>query len=200
MIRKKLTDSLRERIKAHPNKFRKKDLAGDALTYLNRVRGAAKARKIKRDTTAKVGETTIPKDSELYVLVQAAAKQHNMPVAKYIKTHKEDIDKLVSDGKLFIEREVEYIIKDFERADKIYINGRRAGKGDAMYSIRKFKDEMVRRGAVYPIINIEYAFDLRNNIYIKFPEPDVIEDLETPEDMRALIEEEYSNIKYIPND
>ena len=71
---KKLSNKVREEIKSNYSKLRLKDYEGEALAYLKQVRGAAKGRKARKDKVAKIDDLVIPRDSELYRLIERGAK------------------------------------------------------------------------------------------------------------------------------
>ena len=199
-IQRKLTDRLKKKLKEDYNKVKLSDFGDDALKYLKRVRATAKARKAKQDKEFIVGETKIPKDSDLYKLISAAAKENKQSVKRYTKTHKEDIDKLVEKGKIFIVREGDYLFEDIKKSKAVYIKGKRVSKSQAQLNVQELQTDLMTRGKTYHVIFIEHSYDLKGNLYLDIPSLEDLQKNTGKDDLRYFIDKKYPNIKYIPND
>lgn len=198
-IRKKLSAKLRAEIKAHPSKFRKKELAGDALTYLNRVRGAAKARKIKLDTTVKISNVVVSKNTEIYSIIEAAAASHKMTPAKFVEKYPDQLKAYIKKDKFYVSREAEYLKADILKAKrKVYVNGIVTDPKKAKYYVTRMKNKMVNTNLIYNIVIIEHYYDAAGNLHITIPLPYEYAGLDEQE-VLDLIENDYDNTSFYYN-
>jgi hypothetical protein len=210
MAKRKLSSKLKAQIDASPFRIKKADLSGEALEYLLHRRSVRKGQitKEKRKGTVKVGATYIPANTEISRIVKASAKAKGMTVKAFVKKYKKEVEALLQKGHVHLNREVDYIIVDMGMADGIHVNGNLiANKTKAKYYLQTFKRTFVEQGKVYPIVNIEYFYDLVNNMFIDFPLPDEYENFANEyegedliEHWRSFIDKNYPKISYIPND
>lgn len=170
-IRRKLTAKLKEQIKADYRHLKLQDFDGDALTYLKKVRGAAKGRKAKRDAVAHVGETIIPKDSDLYSLIQTGAKHRKMSVKAFIKKYKDEIDALLKNGDFVLERESDKLIHDLaslKQPRKVYVNDFngfvRTPSKEAILNIKLFVQYIMAHSDVFLVL-FRTHFKLNGDVY-----------------------------------
>lgn len=170
MIRKKLTDSLKRKIRAEYKKLKASDFSGDALTYLNRVRGAAKSRKIKEDTTLKIDKLVIPKDSQLYEKISAVAEMKGQTVAKWIKNpdNKKAVESLFEKGGVTMVREAEYLINDIKKLGKgrkVFWNDEPMPRLNAIRIIMELQALSMQYSNIV-MISFEVRFSLNGDLYI----------------------------------
>jgi hypothetical protein len=199
---RKLTDSLRVRIKKDYAKLNRKDFDGAALTYLNRVKGAAKARKIKKGKIAKVDDLVIPRDSEIYRIIERAAKSKKMTVAAFIKKHRDAIEALMKDGDIVNQRETEYLIEDIKKirkGGKVYVND---GNGyvrtpslNDIYNIQAFTQAVAVTDIFLIIYRVHYK--LNGDLTHYLPVPDEYEGIEENEEMMQMLDTYYPEITYL---
>lgn len=144
MIRIKLTDSLKKKIKEQYRSLHKSDFDGEALAYLNRVRGAAKGRsaqkKVRHEKEKKAkakqkkkskGKTkkekkfrlpkelricglVLKKDDPGYIIIAGSARNKNQSVAKFVKDNESAICKMLSDYLVFEKKEIDYLRADIK--------------------------------------------------------------------------------------
>lgn len=197
-----LSDRVKERIKRDYAKLNKKDFDGEALSYLNRVKGAAKARKVKKGKIAKVDELVIPRDSEMYRIIERAAKAKHMTVAAFIKKHRESIEALMKNGDIVNQRETDYLISDINKmrkGGKVYVNDLngyvRTPRLNDIYNIQAFTQTV----AVTDIFLIVYRvhYKLNGDITHFLPTPDEYDGLETNEEMMEMLDSYYPEITYL---
>lgn len=188
-------------------KVKKSDYGGEALQYLNRLRSATKAAKTRKNNTLQVGDTKIPRNSELYHIVKKSAELKSMTVREFARKNKAAIEQLAGKGEVHLTREADYIIADMAKAKDVYVNGKKTPTVAAQYALQSFKSAFVEEATVYPILNIEHHYDLKGNLYINFPMPeeyshfaDRYEGEELQDRWRNYIDKQYPLIFYIPND
>lgn len=198
-----LTGRVKEKIKKEYRTLKKSDYGDDALTYLNRVKGAAKGRNKKKQTIAKVGELVIPKDSEMYRIIEKAAKINKMTVKQFIKKHRESISDLMQKGDVVIQRETEYLIKDLSKlpkGKKVFINDNngyvKTPKLDAILQLQQFTQAIFGYTDIF-IIVYRVHYKLIGDITFYLPPVREYDDLSEPEDFEALLDEYYPEITYI---
>lgn len=202
MKRKKLTTKLRNYIRSNYRKVKKKDFDGDALAYLNRVRGAARARSLKKkkaDNQVKVGETIIPENSDLHKIIEEGARQQKLTVKQYIKKHKEALSDYIEKGEVHMIRAVKNLKGDIKKAKSVRINGKKVSKKKAEQMLEEFNNTFVEEGGIYDIIALEHEYDMKGNLFLELPDPEEYEGLEGP-DFQEFINDNYKKINFISND
>lgn len=180
MAKRKLTDKLKSFLYSNRWRVRQEDYAGEALDYLLRLRRASKAAKKRKANTARIGKTTIPRNSEIYEIIAKSAAAKGMPVDKFIRKYKDAIDELMVEERIPIFRETSYAISDIEKLpkrSKIFINGEKVGKGDAIYAIQSLTSSAMQHTDTV-IINYELSYDLNGNLYLTLPTEAEITDAE----------------------
>lgn len=185
MPKKKLTDHLRAKIKKDYDKLKESDYSGDALTYLRRVRGAARSRRIRYETELKIDEFKVPKNSELYRKVEAAATMKGQTVRQFMskKKNKDAVLLLFKDGGITMYRESEYLIEDIRKmpkGKKVFWN---QNEVDRLYAISLIMEvqSLSMQLANVVMIRYEIRWDLIGNLYIS--------DIYEREDIDGVIEE-----------
>lgn len=192
MAKRKLTPKIKEHLYENRFKVKLSDYDGEALAYLKRLRAASKAAKTRKQSTAKIGDTIIPRNSELYEIIEQSANAKGLPVSTFIKKNKQAIQELLRDGKVPIQRETSYAISDISKLpkrSKIYINGEKVSKADAIYAIQNFTSTSMQYTSTV-VVNYEMSYDLTGNLYLELPMPDDYES--TVEEMEEMDEEEAS--------
>ena len=190
MAKRKLTPKLKEYLYENRHKVKLSDYQGDALEYLKRLRAATKAAKTRAAKTAKIGDTTIPRNSELYEIIEHSAAAKGQSVNTFIKKNKQAIQELLRDGKVPIQRETSYAISDISKLpkrSKIFINGEKVSKADAIYAIQNFTSTSMQFSTTV-VVNYEMSYDLTGNLYLELPMPDEYES--TVEEMEEMDEDE----------
>jgi len=180
MAKRKLTPKLRDYLYANRWKARLSDYEGNALAYLKRLRAASKAAKTRRANTAVIGEVNIPRDSELYEIIEASAALKKQTVATFIKKNKAAIQELMKEGRVVLTRETSYAIKDIDklpRRAKVFINGNEVSKGDAIYALQSFTSSAMQYTDTV-IVNYELSYDLQGNLHLTMPTEEEIEEAE----------------------
>ncbi len=183
MAQRKLTPKLKDFLHANRHKVKLSDYTGDALAYLKRLRAASKAAKTRKGKIAVVNGTEIPRDSELYELLEASAKAKKMTVKAFIKKYNQDIKEFIKDGNLVLSRETSYAIKDIERLPRrsnVYINGEKVTKGDAIYALQSFTSSAMQHTNTV-IVNYELSYDQQGNLHLTLPKESDIEGAENDE-------------------
>lgn len=170
MAKKKLTERLRAKIKADYSKLKESDFDGEALTYLRRVRGAAKSRKIKKDETLKIEGLKIPKNSELYQKIEGVASMKGQSVAKWIKNKKNKAAVLLlfKNGGITVDRESEYLIGDIRKMPKkakVFWNEEEVTKVYAISLIMEIQASSAQFSNIV-MIRYEVRWDLMGNLHI----------------------------------
>lgn len=180
MAKRKLTDKLKAFLYANRWKVKQSDYEGDALAYLKRLRAASKAAKKRKAATATIGKTAIPRNSELYETIAESARLKKTTVAKFVKKYKKEIDALLKDRKIVLQRETSYAIDDIRRLpkkSKVFINGEQVTKGDAIHALQSFTGSAMRHTDTV-IINYEMTYDLNGNLNLTLPTDKEIEEAE----------------------
>lgn len=180
MAKRKLTPKLKDYLYANRWKAKMSDYDGDALSYLKRLRAATKAAKKRKANTAKIGSVTIPRNSELYEIIEASANLKRQSVASFIRANKGAIEELLQEGRVVISRETQYAIDDISKLptkSKVYINGEKVTKGDAIYALQSLTSTAMQHTSVV-LINYEMSYDLAGNLYLEIPTQEDIEEAE----------------------
>lgn len=201
-IIRKLNDRVKERIKKDYAKLSKKDFDGEALVYLNRVKGAAKGRKAKKAKVAKVDDLLVPRDSEMYRIIEAAAKAKKMSVAAFMKKHRESIEALMKDGDVVLQRETDYLIEDIRRlkkGKKVFVND---GNGyvkksplNDIYDIQAFTQKIATTDIFLIIYRVHYK--LNGDLTHYLPDPEEYDELEEVEEIMEMLDSYYPDITYL---
>lgn len=199
----RLSKKIRQQIKSNYRRERKGDYTGAALTYLNRVRGAAKARKIKKNARAEVSNVVIPKNSELYKILERVALQKGIPVADVIAKYPKVLADYMKRGRFTLIREIEYLIADIDTAaNKVFIKSTVTGitkqitKTLAKQYLRRLKNKMIKLiHNIYPDILVRHYYDSYGDLYLTMPEPKEYRAIDNGEDMMYFIDRYYA--KYI---
>ena len=197
MAKKKLTAKLKAKIKSDYRTLHKSDFEGEALTYLNRVRGAAKARKIKADTTIEVDGFKIPRNSHTYDVLTASAADLGITPAQLVKKHPEVVNQFIAKGGRFdFNREADYLKDDIKKASgKVYNKGKVIKKDYARYLITRFKNKAVSTGLIYNFINVEHYYDGHGNLHLNLPTPSEYKGLEGV-DFIEFLEDGFPDIEF----
>lgn len=206
MPKKKLTEKLKTQIRKDYSRLRLQDFGGEALTYLKRVRGAAKGRRAKKETTARVDELIIPKDSELYEIISKAAKYKGMSISKFIKKHREAIEELMKEGDFVIQRETEYLIEDIsklKKGKKVFVNDNdgyvRTAPNEDILRIQQFTQHVIQHTDIFLII-YRVHYKLNGDLTHYLPGPDQYEELEESEEIEGLFDDFYPEITYLKSE
>lgn len=227
MPKRKLTESLKSKIKKDYSKLRQSDYEGDALRYLKQVRGAHKghrtqkknreerSKKVKekipttgketRGKEIKVGDKTYKPGDKVYDIIALSAKQKNMSTKKFVQTYGDALEKLLRDYMVFAKSEVDILrelIKNLPKDAKIYspIRTKIISAGTASFNLHMVKKTLMEVCSIYPVVFIEYAFDLDSNLHFNCPRPGEYKDLEDCESLRDYLEMNYENITWIEHD
>lgn len=184
MPKRKLTPKLKDYLYDNRFKVKQSDYTGEALAYLLKLRAASKAAKKRKANTAKIGETVIPRNSELYEIIEASAKIKKQSVSTFIKRNKAAIEELMKDGRVIISRETSYAIADISklpRRAKVYLNGEEVSKGDAIYALQSLTSAAMQYTDTV-VINYEMSYDLTGNLYLELPTDEELEEAEEDAD------------------
>lgn len=181
MAHKKLSKKLKEKIKQSPFRQKQSDYSGEALTYLHRVRGAAKARKAKaakavaeRESKLIINGHEVPEDSQTYIKLAAAASTQNLTVSAYAKKYPKELKSFVSQDRYYSDRETDYLKKDIsavaKKKKKFFINGVEKSAAQVKYRIGRLKQAMINTMDIYDKVIIEHYYDAHNNAHFDLPE------------------------------
>lgn len=190
-----LTDKLREEIKDNPRSFKKSELSPEALTYRNRVIGAAKARKIKKERYIFVGDLKVDKRTESYELLEALAQSEDKTVKDFIKDSK--------DTKEFLQTYVRYdpryfakilkMLDELRKGAKIYNNGEET----TIHELKKNLETFVQTAVsyqYYPDVSSEVGLDLFGNLYFHIPTQDETNQIVDEGDFLYFLDSKYPDI------
>lgn len=191
-----LTDSLRKQILS--GKIKKSQLDGDALTYWKKVSALKKARAAKKKKSPARKKLVIPKGSELERIIKGSAKQKKMSVSAFLKKHKKEVEALAKNGTLYVTREVDYILDDISKATEVQIDGNKYSRTKSKFLLSEFKRQFVNGAKIIPVVNMEYGLTLQGVMKLKFPLPEEYEDLESEQEWRDFMDNDYPEIFYIP--
>lgn len=205
-IQKKLTDRLKEKIKNEYKSLRLSDFGGDALTYLKKVRGAAKGRKAKADSVADIDGLRIPKDSEAYRVIAAMAKAKGITVKQLIKKYRKEVSALLEEGGIVMQRESEYLISDIKKLPKdkrVYVNDGngfvRKSRENAILDLQLLIMHCAALTNIFMLIyRVEYKLD--GDVRFWCPEQEEYENLLTEEEITDMLDSYEPNIIYIISD
>jgi hypothetical protein len=224
MAKRKLTPSLKEKIKKDYARLKQADYDGEALAYLKQVRGGHRGRvsqrkakekkveKIKKAIPAradkntnkgvKVGDRFIPKGSSAYIVIEASAKNLGVSVSKFVKMHKDNIEQLLKDYFIFARKEIDdliLLIKEVPVKVHSPIKGRVIKPSTASFNLHSIKKALIEMCGVYPYIFIEYAFDLEGAMHFNCPRPGEYVEMDC-EELKEFLEDRYTNITWIDHD
>lgn len=215
MPKRKLTESLKKKLKKDYNKVKKSDYSGEALTYLNRVRGAAKGRKAKKKIhKEKVEEIkaslhicgrVIAPGSEAWNIIAASARLKKQSIYKYASLNEEAICKLINDFLIFANKEIDYLINEISELPKskkvfVPVKGKEITRTKAIFILHSLKSFMISTMGIYEQILIDYAYDLFGNIHFDAPYPIQYTRYKEDGEMDGFLDENFSNISYFKND
>lgn len=178
-MKRKLTPKLKQFLFQNRFKVKKSDYAGEALDYLNKLRAASKAAKKRKENTLILNGVKIPRNSELYSTIEAAAKIKKQSVSTFVKKNKKAIELLMEDGSVVISRETEYAIRDIQKLPKktkIFIGERNVSKEEAIFALQDIQSNSMRISNIV-VINYELKYDLLGNLHLDIPLPEDYEDL-----------------------
>lgn len=221
MIRRKLTKSLKEKIRTNYRNLKQADFDGEALTYLKKVRGAAKGRNAKKKKKSppkeskphaiKIGDTVIEPDSKAYEIIALSAKNKNQSLKKFVHENKKAIEELLRDYLVFFKTEIDTLIKTIRSLPKgakifVPIRGQEKSRPRAIFLLHSIKKAMLELAPIYEVVFIEAAYDLYGNLHFNCPQPGEykhIGDEDNDSDYDEIldfIDNEYPSITYIRND
>lgn len=200
---KKLTNQLRNKIKENYAKLKESDYSGDALIYLHRVKGAAKSRKIKEETTLYIGKFKVPKNSNLYEKIAGSAKMKGKTIKQFLanKNNAKAVMMLAKDGGITVSRESEYLMEDIRKLPKgrkVFWNGEEVSR---VYAISLLMEIQSSSAQLSNIVMIRYRvrYDLLGNLYITHvpSREDIDEALEEVDEFDSDEEREQSWLEFI---
>lgn len=205
--RKTLTPSLKSKIKQGYKSLRLSDYQGEARDYLKKVKSADKARKTKQGKIAKVGSISIPRDSEIYKIIEKSAAINKMSVAAFIKKHKDSVTALMKDGDLVLNRETDKLIHDINaqgKGMKVFINDgngySRTSKLNAIFQLQQFKQFVASNTNVF-LLFFRTHTKLNGDIYFSLPDYEEYGELEGEEsDIIDMMDSYFPNITYLRSD
>lgn len=227
MPKRKLTPSLREKIKKDYSRLRQADYDGEALAYLRQVRGAHKghrAQKKAREEKAekllgklqpeavitkgkaiKLGGKTYKPGDRVYDLIVLSARNKGQTLSKFIKEHGKDLEKLISNYLVFARIEVDnlrQLITQLPDDAKIFspVKTKTISKRTASFNLHMVKKTLMEMCAIYPVVFIEYAIDLDSNLHFNCPRPGEYKDFEDCSELKEYLDDRYPNITYIEHD
>lgn len=199
----KLTEKVRGKIKSDHAKLKLSDYDGEALIYLKKVRGAAKGRKAQRDRKATFEDFVVPKDSELYRIIEAAAKLKKMSVNRFVKEYKKQLMALAEEGDFVQQRETEYLIEDIRRlkkGKKVFVND-----GNGYTSVAKLKDILHLQNFMQHVFAFTDIFMVIFRVHYKLtgdlshylPDEKEYDPLTEEKDIEAMLDNYYPEITYL---
>lgn len=230
MIRRKLTPSLKKKIKNDFKNLRLRDFDGEALAYLRKVKSASNAKtgtkpaakkktqkkKASKEKTPKkkkvqkseepikIAGKIIKPGSEAYELIQTGAKAKNQTVKKFVRENEEAISRMLENYLIFFKKEIDDLIKFI----------RELPDGSKIFSPIKHK-KISRSYVIYLLHAIKKAMLETSLIYeVVFIEYalDLYGNLHVNvprpgeyaelggDDLLEFIDDRYANITYIRND
>lgn len=178
-VQSKLTDKVKKQIKDKKGKVKQSEFSGEALTYLKKYRSLAKARKIKAESKLTIEGIEIPKNSDLYKTIEAAAALKKQSVAKFVKENKKAVEALIKNGKVFITRETDYVIKDIQglpKTKEVFNFDKPISRVDAIYALQQLLMASVSVSNIV-LLMYETGYDLKGNMYLEIPAPNLYEEL-----------------------
>jgi len=180
MAKRKLTPRLKDFLYDNRWKVKLSDYSGEALAYLKRLRAASKAAKKRKESVAKIGNTVIPRNSEIYEQIEKSAQLKKQTVKRFLRENKDAVLEYMKEGRIVIERETSYAISDISKLpakSKVFINGQRVSKGDAIYALQSFTSSAMQHTNTV-IVNYEMTYTTDGDLYLELPEENEIEDAE----------------------
>lgn len=204
---KSLTEKLRARIKEQYDTLKLSDFQGEALAYLKQVKQLAKARKKKakkkKDTTARIEELEIPRDSELYQIVSKGAKLKKMTVNQFVKKYRKEIEALMKDGDFVVQRETEYLIGDIvhmKPGTSVFVNDgngyRKTPKKRDIYDIQAFTQHIMSNSDIFLIV-YRVHYKLNGDLSHYLPPVDEYEEATEEEEIMSMLDDFYPEITYL---
>lgn len=194
------TPALRKRVLS--GRVSKDQLTGPALTYYNRVQGAAKARKAKADGTLQIGNAVVPKNSDLYAIIKAGAEAKGQSVKQFVKENKEALEKLMTDGDIVLQRETDYLIKDLQalsRGKKVFVNDgngfSRFKKENAIFNLQTLKMHASATTDIF-LIYFRVSYKTKGDIYFYCPELKQYEGM-IGQSFELFLDDYYPEITYV---
>ena len=202
-ITRKLNEKVKERIKREWHSLRVEDFDGAALAYLNQVRGGHAGAKKRKDRTAVIGKFTVPKDSELYRIIERGAELKKMTVAKFIKEYQKELEEVAEHGDFVQQRETEYLIEDVRRVkkgNKVLVND---GNGYSVVpklrdvlNIQQFTQHIMGNTDIFLIV-YRVHYKTTGDLSHYLPSVDEYEGLEEEHDIEAMLDDYYPEITYL---
>lgn len=203
MPTRKLNDKVKAKIKKGYAKLKESDYSGDALVYLRRVKGAAKSRKIKEDTTLMIGKFKVPKNSVLYEKIHASAQMKGQTIKQFLKNknNSKAVMMLAKDGGITVSRESEYLMEDIKKLPKgrkVFWNGVEVTKTYAISLIMEIQSTSAQLSNIV-MIRYRIRYDLLGNLYISFvPNRDEIDEaIEEVDEFDSDEEKEQAWLEFI---
>lgn len=204
---KTLTDKLRLRIREEHASLKLSDFQGDALAYLKQVKQLSKARKKKakkkKDSTARIEDLEIPKDSELYQIVSKGAKLKKMTVNQFVKKYRKELEALMKDGDFVVQRETEYLIGDIvhmKPGTSVFVNDgngyRKTPKKKDIFEIQQFTQHIMTNSDIFLIV-YRVHYKLSGDLSHYLPPHEEYEELEDERELMDLLDEFYPEITYL---
>lgn len=86
----------------------------------------------------------------------------------------------MQDGRVVVSRETSYAISDISKLpakSKIFINGEKVTKGDAIYALQSLASSAMQYTETV-VINYELSYSLTGDLYIEIPTDEEIEEAE----------------------
>lgn len=227
MAKKKLTPKLKEQIKANYHQLRQSDFDGDALRYLKQVRAGHKGQKAlqkkRKEQTKKIVDKAVPKGegkkgktividgkkiepgSLAHDIIVKSAENKNQSVAKFVKENKEQLGKLLANYLIFERKEIDdlrRLIKALPDDSKVIspIKAKAISRDHASFLLHMIKKALMELCSIYPIVFIEFAFDLEANLHFNCPRPKEYKEFEACHELKEYLEDRYLNITWIDND
>lgn len=199
-IYKSATENTRKKILS--GTVEKTQLKGAALAYYNRVQSAAKARAAKEEKIFKVGDAVVPRNSEIYRIVEAAATAKGVSVKKFTQENEKSIKRLLQEGDVVVNREADYAIRDIIHIGKgksVYVNDLngyvRKGRNATIFGIQELKQYAFSNTDIFLIFFL-LRYKLNGDIYLFLPSAEDYEGLED-EDFELFLDDYYPDITYL---
>lgn len=199
-IYKTATENTRKKIKS--GAVEKSQLKGAALSYYNRVQGAAKARAAKEEKVFKVGDAVVPRNSELYRIVETAAAAKGVTVKQFTTENQKSIKRLLQEGDVVVNREAGYAIKDITHIGKgkmVYVNDLdgyvRKGRNATIFGIQQLQQYCFSNSDIFLIFFL-LRYKLNGDIYLYLPGLEQYDGLEG-EELEEFLDDYYPHITYL---
>lgn len=197
MAKKKLTNELREEIKRNYRKFNEKNLDKDAVTYLHRVQGAAKARKIKKNLYVEVADIKLKKGSIVYDKFEkeyAASKGLTVKefLQKYPKASREHLRDFKAPFTSHSDKSIK-LLNDLKKKHKVYNNGQETTVSEMVKDISLFRKKYMSF-SYYDYSSHEVATDYFGNLYFKLPTAGETLRMDNEQELIYIVKNNYPNI------